>query len=295
MVSDEQDGDYVLTADMDALAGKWVKAVVIPKDGNGLYGAPAVSAAAVKIAEIVSGGDDNTLAASESTLRSADVSGVSGFAAFDSDVRAYNAKASKTENNLTASFEAKDEKAAIEVFFNNEKCFPAEEGAESYKAENLAFKLAAGANVIRVKVTAEDKKSCSEYRWAIMREGNTEAALTGIKLNGQALSGFSANQYEYEYTAERNSSELNIEAETDSANAFVDILVNNEMTEGTEAKAKLVPGWNTIAVRVRPEILNSQTLYTIQVFLASDRNAKLESAVFDTAGITLDKEFHTAV
>ncbi len=88
---------------------------------------------------------------------------------------------------------------------------------------------------------------------------------------------------------------MNIEAETDSANAFVDILVNNEMTEGTEAKAKLVPGWNTIAVRVRPEILNSQTLYTIQVFLASDRNAKLESAVFDTAGITLDKEFHTAV
>lgn len=294
MVSDEQNGTYALTADMDPLAGKWVKAVVIPKDSNGLYGAPAVSETAVQIAEIASG-DDASLPASESMLKSAAITGVSGFAAFDSSVRSYNAKASTGETGLTASFEAKDEKAAIEVFFNDMKCFPNGEGAESYKAENLAFRLASGFNTIKVKVTAEDKKSCSEYRWTILRKGNTEAVLKNITINNQQISGFTADKFAYEYTVSRGTEELKVAAETDSVNAIVDIWANNEIIEGKEAEVHLLPGWNTIVVRIRPETLDSQKLYSVRVFVASNRNANLESAEFGAAGITLEQEFNTAV
>ena len=293
MASQEADGNYTLVPGVtgnsisptQSMAGKYVKAVVIPQDVHGHYGIQAFSAP-IKIADTVTGGTP-AADSSETSLASAVFEGVKAFPAFDSSEIFYFTTAGISEDTVTANLKARDDRAILEISVNGKECISREEKKDEVK--QLSAKLVPGFNVIQVKVLAEDGESWSDYRFVIARAGDSSCALTGIKLDGEEIPGFSADTLEYSYEVQRNARTLPIEVQA-SENAEVEIWTNGVCEEAAATTAQLLPGSNDLYIRVNAETLDLRKDYHIEVFVPDDEGAGLRSLSFGE-GVTLDEEF----
>ncbi|NBH15409.1 DUF1349 domain-containing protein [Lachnospiraceae bacterium] len=294
MASSEANGTYELISGLSGndfyvpalLSGMYVKGVVIPQDSNGLYGAPVTAAQPLRIDGSVS------FPASESLLESARITGVNSFEAFNSRTKYYMTTASAEQTAAVANLAAKDKNAVLEVTLNGKEIVKRSENKSS--VNNLSLPLVSGANVIRVKVTAEDQKSQTEYGFTILRSGDTNANVTGIQLNNTALAGFSADETDYEYRTANNADDLKIDVSAESAKASVKIAANGTIYEGNSATVSLERGLNDVVITVKPETIVPEKRYHIAVFVPATDNANLWKLEF-AAGASLKEEFDKKV
>ena len=145
-----------------------------------------------------------------------------------------------TKVNVTAT--ANDSNADVEI-----------SGADSLKVGN---------NTVTIKVTAEDN-STGTYTITVVREGNDDATLKDIKLDGTLIDGFASGTTTY--TLEditTDITKLNITATANDSNANVTI---------TGADAIKV-GNNTITIKVVAENGTTTQTYTINVKKLSGDN-----------------------
>ncbi len=293
MAAEEQEGAYRLLsgvegADISApqeTAGRYVKAVVIPQDLAGMYGAPVVGES-VFVEE--AGDVGKPLANTQTKLQSASFNGVDGFAAFDPQVNSYLTRASSEQKEIQASFGAKDRQATLEVSLNGKVQIPWSDQVSETK--DLTLKLLPGWNVIEAKVLAADGETREVYRFVIMRQGYDEKTLQGIRLNGELLEGFDAEQTTYVYLAPRGSESIEVEAVGAHESARVAIFAGDFASWESRGTVPLKPGSNQIQIRVRPDVFAPDNLYQILVKVPSDANGNLERVELGS-GVTLTETF----
>ena len=293
MAAQEQDGDYLLLPGVEGsdisvpkeAAGRYVKAVVIPQDQAGMYGA-LTAGEPVFVEE--AGDVQAPLANAQAELQSASFAGVDGFADFDPQVNGYLTTASKEQEELRASFEAKDSQAAVEISLNGQIQVPV--SAQASEAKDLSLKLLPGWNVVEAKVIAADGETRETYRFVVMRKGYNEKTLQGIVLNGERLEGFDPEQTEYVYMAPRGSESIELEAVGAHESAQVAVFAGEDTVWGSQASVPLKPGSNRILIRVRPDVFALDNYYQIHVKVPSDANANLESLKLGS-GVTLTDAF----
>lgn len=293
MAADEQEGEYRLISGLEGAdisapreaEGRYVKAVVIPQDLAGMYGAPVVGTP-VFVEE--AGDDQEPLANAQTKLQSAAFAGVDGFETFDPEVNGYLTVASKEQEEIQASFAAEDDQAALEIALNGQVQIPWSDKVS--ETENLSLKLLPGWNVIEAKVLAADGQTRETYRFVVMRQGYNVKTLEGIRLNGELLEGFSPEQTAYTYNAPRGSESLKLEAVGAHSSAQVAVFAADFTAWESEAEVPLKPGSNQILIRVRPDVFAKDNYYRINVKVPSDANANLESMEL-SEGITLSEAF----
>ncbi|MEY8427345.1 NPCBM/NEW2 domain-containing protein [Lachnospiraceae bacterium 46-15] len=296
MAAETQNGAYELVPGLvgtnivpsAALEGKYVKAVIVPRDEHGLYGAPVTAATAISMSNV------QQFKACESALASASITNVDGMDTFNSSVKHYMGTATTEHNTATAVFTAKDEAATIEVSLNG-KTLTAQDG-------EYEINFASGRNVLLAKVTAEDEVTHTEYRFVVSRTGDSNANLTGITLNGDAVDMDSSeftSENPYTYEMDRGASSLPVVVTSASDKATVTISANGETVNGKEGAVKLVPGMNDVVILVKPETLVPERCYYLRVSAPSNTNANLESLSFSASGhnreVTLSERFSAAV
>lgn len=288
-LSDSFDGQYDLIPAIsgsrvilqDFLEGKWVRAVAVPRDEYGMYGEP-VESAPLLINEIPE------RKASESALASAAFSGIGGMEEFDGGKKYYMGTAA--QDVITAAFETKDALAAAEVYLNGRRCTSGE-GTGEY-----AFDLAAGRNVVLVRVVAEDGVTQTDYRFALNRNGDSDSGLRAISLGNRNIPIISSNftqENPYMAALEPGQESLAIAVTKHSEKAVVTIEANGVVKKGTETELSLKPGINDVVVRVRPETWVPETCYYVKVFVSSRQNADLAGLSFEE-GVLLEEVFHAS-
>jgi len=120
--------------------------------------------------------------------------------------------------------------------------------------------LAYGDNLKKVVVTAEDNTS-KTYNIKIVREKNTDATLTDIKVNNTSIAGFASGTTNYTLDAITSSvSTLTVSATTKDSNASYTVSGNTNLQVGN----------NTITILVTAQDGTTKKTYTLQVYKKSN-------------------------
>lgn len=299
MVSDTQEGDYSLIPDLEGrevtvsprMAGNYVKAVVIPMDWSGMCGAPEVSGQAVHPIE-AGVPEEEQIKSAEARLAEAEFTGLEGFENFSEEEHAYFATAAARQKHIRLKLAARDTNASLKVALNG-KVLTAADG-EQAETENPELELVPGLNLIEVTVLAQDERSQEVYRFAVIRRGWNEKTLTGIRMDGLSLEGFSPEKTDYSWTAPRGAETLDIEALGAHESAEVMIVANQTGEKGDTARISLLPGINEVLIRVKPDTSGEPVIYRVSVQVPSDVNANLKAMEL-SGGIRLNEEFEADI
>ena len=184
--ADEEDGNYSIISGAEgtsltaskAMKGKYVKAAYVPLIGTGAAGDIVWSDAV----HVTGNGTDSGAAAVKSAnaeLATADITTGENTALFQfvKGTSFYQTTAGSDVQQIRYSFAAEDAKATVKVVVN---------GTETEELSGSAV-LTNGRNLIEVKVTAEDGVTVERYRFTISRQGENNALLESLQVNGQAI------------------------------------------------------------------------------------------------------------
>ncbi len=280
-VSSEENGFYsvleanagdTLTATPD-MKNKYVKAVVVPTKDSGVSGDILWSSQAVKVTG--EGAEAGDAKSANARLAKADITGLTNGFEFDKNILTYLTTATTEEKKLNVEFAAEDKNAKVETVFND----------KTVKDNKGELTLTSGRNLIEVTVTAEDGITKKYYRFTIFRDGDDNAKLTSLKVDGQTVE---LKDDVYEYRVDVNKAkEVALEAAA-NASAKVEMSFDGEVVKGN--KVTLKPGSNVLNIVVAPETSAEPTRYAVNIKVSDPTNANLESVVFSD-NVKLDKKF----
>lgn len=280
-VSSEENGFYsvleantgdTLTATPD-MKNKYVKAVVVPVKDSGVSGDIVWSSQAVKVTG--EGLDAGNAKSANARLAKADITGLTKGFEFDKNTLTYLTTATTEEKKLNVEFAAEDKNAKVETVFND----------KTVKDNKGELTLTSGRNLIEVTVTAEDGITKKYYRFTIFRDGDDNAKLTSLKVDGQTVE---LKDDVYEYRVDVNKAkEVALEA---VANASAKVAMSFDGKVVKDNKVTLQPGSNMVNIIVTPETSAEPTRYAVNIKVPDPTNANLESVVFSD-NVKLDKKF----
>ena len=280
-VSSEENGFYsvleantgdTLTATPD-MKNKYVKAVVVPVKDSGVSGDIVWSSQAVKVTG--EGLDAGNAKSANARLAKADITGLTKGFEFDKNTLTYLTMATTEEKELNVEFVAEDKNAKVETVFND----------KVVQGNKAKLTLTSGRNLIEVTVTAEDGITKKYYRFTIFRDGDDNAKLTSLKVDGQTVE---LKDDVYEYRVDVNKAkEVALEV---VANASAKVAMSFEGKVVKDNKVTLQPGSNMVNIIVTPETSAEPTRYAVNIKVPDPTNANLESVVFSD-NVKLDKKF----
>lgn len=280
-VSSEENGFYsvleantgdTLTATPD-MKNKYVKAVVVPVKDSGVSGDIVWSSQAVKVTG--EGLDAGNAKSANARLAKADITGLTKGFEFDKNTLTYLTMATTEEKELNVEFAAEDKNAKVETVFND----------KVVQGNKGKLTLTSGRNLIEVTVTAEDGITKKYYRFTIFRDGDDNAKLTSLKVDGQTVE---LKDDVYEYRVDVNKAkEVALEV---VANASAKVAMSFEGKVVKDNKVTLQPGINMVNIIVTPETSAEPTRYAVNIKVPDPTNANLESVVFSD-NVKLDKKF----
>lgn len=280
-VSSEENGFYsvleantgdTLTATPD-MKNKYVKAVVVPVKDSGVSGDIVWSSKAVKVTG--EGLDAGNAKSANALLAKADITGLTKGFEFDKNTLTYLTTATTEEKKLNVEFAAEDKNAKVETVFND----------KTVKDNKGELTLTSGRNLIEVTVTAEDGITKKYYRFTIFRDGDDNAKLTSLKVDGQTVE---LKDDVYEYRVDVNKAkEVALEA---VANASAKVAMSFDGKVVKDNKVTLKSGSNVLNIVVAPETSAEPTRYAVNIKVPDPTNANLESVVFSD-NVKLDKKF----
>lgn len=280
-VSSEENGFYsvleantgdTLTATPD-MKNKYVKAVVVPVKDSGVSGDIVWSSQAVKVTG--EGLDAGNAKSANARLAKADITGLTKGFEFDKNTLTYLTMATTEEKELNVEFVAEDKNAKVETVFND----------KVVQGNKGKLTLTSGRNLSEVTVTAEDGITKKYYRFTIFRDGDDNAKLTSLKVDGQTVE---LKDDVYEYRVDVNKAkEVALEV---VANASAKVAMSFEGKVVKDNKVTLQPGSNMVNIIVTPETSAEPTRYAVNIKVPDPTNANLESVVFSD-NVKLDKKF----
>ena len=280
-VSSEENGFYsvleantgdTLTATPD-MKNKYVKTVVVPVKDSGVSGDIVWSSQAVKVTG--EGLDAGNAKSANARLAKADITGLTKGFEFDKNTLTYLTMATTEEKELNVEFAAEDKNAKVETVFND----------KVVQGNKGKLTLTSGRNLIEVTVTAEDGITKKYYRFTIFRDGDDNAKLTSLKVDGQTVE---LKDDVYEYRVDVNKAkEVALEV---VANASAKVAMSFEGKVVKDNKVTLQPGSNMVNIIVTPETSAEPTRYAVNIKVPDPTNANLESVVFSD-NVKLDKKF----
>ena len=279
--ADEEDGNYSIISGAEgtsltaskAMKGKYVKAAYVPLIGTGAAGDIVWSDAV----HVTGNGTDSGAAAVKSAnaeLATADITTGENTALFQfvKGTSFYQTTAGSDVQQIRYSFAAEDAKATVKVVVN---------GTETEELSGSAV-LTNGRNLIEVKVTAEDGVTVERYRFTISRQGENNALLESLQVNGQAIE-LTEGVYEYSLPLAIGTTTAQVAATAQSTRASVSIVNGTKVTSAVQAVQSDVtvePGTNEITIRVTPETSAGPVYYKLKLKVPNASNARLEALNF---------------
>ena len=249
--ADEEDGNYSIISGAEgtsltaskAMKGKYVKAAYVPLIGTGAAGDIVWSDAV----HVTGNGTDSGAAAVKSAnaeLATADITTGENTALFQfvKGTSFYQTTAGSDVQQIRYSFAAEDAKATVKVVVN---------GTETEELSGSAV-LTNGRNLIEVKVTAEDGVTVERYRFTISRQGENNALLESLQVNGQAIE-LTEGVYEYSLPLATGTTTAQVAATAQSTRASVSIVNGTKVTSAVQtvqSDVTVEPGTNEITIRV---------------------------------------------
>lgn len=278
--ADEEDGNYSIISGAEgtsltaskAMKGKYVKAAYVPLIGTGAAGDIVWSDAV----HVTGNGTDSGAAAVKSAnaeLATADITTGENTALFQfvKGTSFYQTTAGSDVQQIRYSFAAEDAKATVKVVVN---------GTETEELSGSAV-LTNGRNLIEVKVTAEDGVTVERYRFTISRQGENNALLESLQVNGQAIE-LTEGVYEYSLPLATGTT-AQVAATAQSTRASVSIVNGTKVTSAVQtvqSDVTVEPGTNEITIRVTPETSAGPVYYKLKLKVPNASNARLEALNF---------------
>ena len=276
--ADEEDGNYSIISGAEgtsltaskAMKGKYVKAAYVPLIGTGAAGDIVWSDAV----HVTGNGTDSGAAAVKSAnaeLATADITTGENTALFQfvKGTSFYQTTAGSDVQQIRYSFAAEDAKATVKVVVN---------GTETEELSGSAV-LTNGRNLIEVKVTAEDGVTVERYRFTISRQGENNALLESLQVNGQAIE-LTEGVYEYSLPLATGTTTAQVAATAQSTRASVSIVNGTKVTSAVQtvqSDVTVEPGTNEITIRVTPETSAGPVYYKLKLKVPNASNARLEA------------------
>ena len=280
-VADKENGNYSIFSGVEgtsltaskALKGKYVKAAYVPLIGTGAAGDIVWSDAV----HVTGNGTDSGAAAVKSAnaeLATADITTGENTALFQfvKGTSFYQTTAGSDVQQIRYSFAAEDAKATVKVVVN---------GTETEELSGSAV-LTNGRNLIEVKVTAEDGVTVERYRFTISRQGENNALLESLQVNGQAIE-LTEGVYEYSLPLATGTTTAQVAATAQSTRASVSIVNGTKVTSAVQtvqSDVTVEPGTNEITIRVTPETSAGPVYYKLKLKVPNASNARLEALNF---------------
>ena len=280
-VADEKNGNYSIISGAEGtsltaskeMKGKYVKAAYVPLIGTGAAGDIVWSDAV----HVTGNGTDSGAAAVKSAnaeLAAADITTGENTALFQfvKGTSFYQTTAGSDVQQIRYSFAAEDAKATVKVIVN---------GTETEELSGSAV-LTNGRNLIEVKVTAEDGVTMEKYRFTISRQGENNALLQSLQVNGQVIE-LTEGTYEYALPLAAGTTTAQVAATAQSTRAAVSIVNGTEVSSAAQtvqSDVTVEPGTNEITIRVTPETSAEPVYYRLNLKVPNASNARLESLSF---------------
>ena len=155
--------------------------------------------------------------------------------------------------------------------------------ADTASADAFEVDLAVGANVVKVKVTAEDSAATKTYTVTVTRQASTDATLSGLSLSGGTLSpNFSPTHTDYAGTVEGTVSRVTVTPVTNHPGATLEYLDADDMaladadaTSADTFEVDLPVRANVVKVKVTAENGTATKTYTVTVTRQASTDATL--------------------
>ena len=277
-VADKENGNYSIISGVEgtsltaskALKGKYVKAAYVPLIGTGAAG-DIVWSDAVKVTGNGTDSGASAVKSANADLATADIktSESTDMFQFVKGTTFYQTTAGSDVQEIKYSFAAEDTKATVKVLVN---------GKETAELSGNAV-LTSGRNLIEVNVTAEDGVTMKKYRFTISRQGDNNALLGSMQVNGQTIE-LAEGVYEYSLPIATGTTTAQVAATAQSTRATVSIVNGKEVTSAAQTVQGVVtvaPGINEITIRVTPETSAEPVYYKLKLKVPNAANARLEA------------------
>ena len=277
-VADKENGNYPIISGVEgtsltaskALKGKYVKAAYVPLIGTGAAG-DIVWSDAVKVTGNGTDSGASAVKSANADLATADIktSESTDMFQFVKGTTFYQTTAGSDVQEIKYSFAAEDTKATVKVLVN---------GKETAELSGNAV-LTSGRNLIEVNVTAEDGVTMKKYRFTISRQGDNNALLESMQVNGQTIE-LAEGVYEYSLPIATGTTTAQVTATAQSTRATVSIVNGKEVTSAAQTVQGVVtvaPGINEITIRVTPETSAEPVYYKLKLKVPNAANARLEA------------------
>ena len=277
-VADKENGNYSIISGVEgtsltaskALKGKYVKAAYVPLIGTGAAG-DIVWSDAVKVTGNGTDSGASAVKSANADLATADIktSESTDMFQFVKGTTFYQTTAGSDVQEIKYSFAAEDTKAIVKVLVN---------GKETTELSGNAV-LTSGRNLIEVNVTAEDGVTMKKYRFTISRQGDNNALLESMQVNGQTIE-LAEGVYEYSLPIATGTTTAQVAATAQSTRATVSIVNGKEVTSAAQTvqgDVTVAPGINEITIRVTPETSAEPVYYKLKLKVPNAANARLEA------------------
>ena len=277
-VADKENGNYSIISGVEgtsltaskALKGKYVKAAYVPLIGTGAAG-DIVWSDAVKVTGNGTDSGASAVKSANADLATADIktSESTDMFQFVKGTTFYQTTAGSDVQEIKYSFAAEDTKATVKVLVN---------GKETAELSGNAV-LTSGRNLIEVNVTAEDGVTMKKYRFTISRQGDNNALLESMQVNGQTIK-LAEGVYEYSLPIATGTTTAQVAATAQSTRATVSIVNGKEVTSAAQTvqgDVTVAPGINEITIRVTPETSAEPVYYKLKLKVPNAANARLEA------------------
>ena len=240
----------------------------------------------IAIPQIAVRGRAATAASTDATLsalalRDASNNAVALSPAFASATTSYNATVANSVSRIKVEPTANDSNATIEYLDDSDATLP---DADTGTADVFDFVLSEGSNVVKVKVTAEDRSTTETYTITVNRQAAAATASTDATLSALALFDFNSDEVTLSpafaaavtsYTAALANAHTDgkLEATPNDSNATVEFLDENDATITTGGQTgnvhSILPdfevGENVFKVKVTAGDGTTSRTYTITV------------------------------
>ena len=277
-VADKENGNYSIISGVEgtsltaskALKGKYVKAAYVPLIGTGAAG-DIVWSDAVKVTGNGTDSGASAVKSANADLATADIktSESTDMFQFVKGTTFYQTTAGSDVQEIKYSFAAEDTKATVKVLVN---------GKETTELSGNAV-LTSGRNLIEVNVTAEDGVTMKKYRFTISRQGDNNALLESLQVNGQEVV-LEEGVYEYSLSIATGTTTAQVAATAQSTRATVSIVNGKKVTSAAQTvqgDVTVAPGINEITIRVTPETSAEPVYYKLKLKVPNAANARLEA------------------
>ena len=247
-----------------------MKAAYVPLIGTGAAG-DIVWSDAVKVTGNGTDSGASAVKSANADLATADIktSESTDMFQFVKGTTFYQTTAGSDVQEIKYSFAAEDTKATVKVLVN---------GKETAELSGNAV-LTSGRNLIEVNVTAEDGVTMKKYRFTISRQGDNNALLESLQVNGQEVV-LEEGVYEYSLPIATGTTTAQVAATAQSTRATVSIVNGKEVTSAAQTvqgDVTVAPGINEITIRVTPETSAEPVYYKLKLKVPNAANARLEA------------------